>query len=455
LKLKMMRRAERDDLPRGLTAKPAERVRRGGKGERGTILALTGILVTVLIGALALAIDLGYAFSLRHQLQNAVDAAALAGAGGLRSTIESGSSQPHQEQIVKDLSVLYASYNQVRRYADTPGGNPSANPNRLVLDPGQVTLVGPPENPQVRIEANLPMTFLFAGLLGLSSPTIQSVTIASTFPIDGATGGLGGCWRPLLLPDTFFQSGDVVRYVGDPARLNSPLPNQPGDYYRSRFAAGSRLVPPFVDSVGAAGAWVTGLRDTTQMTEVGVKTIMGREVTLQRVYYRIPNLTTRPRATFSELPTGLLANFGYCGEIRVGEILQVYPVNDANTYQQVQEGLTALRFRINDVVDTTAWNQYRYLKTPSYPAPNTHAGILPVLLFNPVELVRNPSATQLQVTNVGLFYLEEVRSDGALRGTFVRELFVGGRPVSPTHLPPDSAPSFQRNWLPMATQLLQ
>ncbi len=450
----MMCRRRRGDLPRGLTSRPGERIRRA-TGERGTILALTGILITVLIGALALAIDLGYAFSLRHQLQNGVDAAALAGASGLRSTIEPGSGQPHQEQIVKDLSVLYASYNQVRRFADTPGGNPATNPNRLVLDPGQVTLVGSPESPQVRIEADLPMTFLFAGLLGLSSPTIRSVTIASTFPIDAATGGLGGCWRPLLLPDTFFQSGNVVRYVGDPARLSSPLPNQPGDYYRSRFAAGSRLGPPFVDSLGAAGPWVTGLRDTTQLADVGVRTIMGQEVILQRTYYRIANLTTRPRATFSELPTGLLANFGYCGEIQVGEMLSVYAVNDATIYQQVQEGLTALSYRVNDVVDNTAWNQYRYLKTPSYPAPNTHPAIIPVLLFNPLELVRNPTALQLQVTNFGLFYLQEVRSDGTLRGTFVRELFVGGKPVSPANLPADSAPSFQRSWLPMATQLLQ
>jgi Flp pilus assembly protein TadG len=445
-----VRRGEGGECPSPWMKRSARR------GERGTILVLTGILVTVLIGALALAIDLGYVFSIRNQLQNAVDAAALAGASGLRSTIESGANQPHQEQVVKQLAVLYASYNQVRRSANTQAGSTPADPNRLVLDPGQVSFTGTAEQPQVRIEVNMPSSFLFAGLLGFAPPTIQSVAVAATFPVDGGTGGLGGCWRPLLLPDTFFQAGDVVRYVGDPARPTDPLPNQPGDYYRSRYAAGGRNGPPFVDSAGGGiGAWVTGIRDTTEMLDVGVRTVMGQPVTLQRDYYRIPDLTGRPRVTFSELPTGVLANFGYCGEIRVGEILPVFPVADGNTYQQVQEGLTALRYRTNDVIDLTAWNQYRYLKSPSYPAPNSHAGIIPVLLFNPLELVRNPLAAQLQVTNIGLFYLQEVRSDGALQGTFVRELFVGALPISPAHLEGDSGTQFRRSWLPVATQLQQ
>lgn len=423
--------------------------------QKGTILALTAVMITVLLGMLALSIDLGYAFSVRNQLQNGVDAAALAGASALRATIEQDFSMTQQEQLAKGLAVSYAGYNQVRRYADPESGSGATNNNRLVIDPGQVAVDVNHDFPQVKIDTNLSMPLLFAGLFGLTSVTIQAVSKATLLPVDGGTGGIGACWRPILLPDSYFDSGDAVHYPGDPLRGVDSLPNRPGDYYRSRFAAGNRNILPYVDSYLSSGSWVTGLRDTTQQVEVGSKTLMGKYVLFKKEYYRIADFTSLPRVTFSALGTGDIANFGYCGEIRVGDLVTVYPVGDATTYDQVRVGLSSLKYRTNDTIDLNQMLQYRYIKSATYPSPNSHATIIPVLLFDPFELVRNPAATQLRVTNIGLFYLQDVGSDGLLTGFFVREIMSGGTQISEINLEADSQNRFRRNWLPTSAQLMQ
>ncbi|MEC5409749.1 TadG family pilus assembly protein [Paraburkholderia sp. MPAMCS5] len=51
--------------------------------QRGAVAVMTALCMTVLIGTTALAVDLGRAWVVRNELQNAADAAALAGAGSL------------------------------------------------------------------------------------------------------------------------------------------------------------------------------------------------------------------------------------------------------------------------------------------------------------------------------------------------------------------------------------
>ena len=53
------------------------------KQERGAVLVLVGVLMFVLIGFAALAIDLGHLYVVRNELQNAADSGALAGAHNL------------------------------------------------------------------------------------------------------------------------------------------------------------------------------------------------------------------------------------------------------------------------------------------------------------------------------------------------------------------------------------
>ena len=51
--------------------------------EQGAVAVLVALMLAVMMGFSALAVDLAFGFLVRNQLQHAVDAAALAGAGWL------------------------------------------------------------------------------------------------------------------------------------------------------------------------------------------------------------------------------------------------------------------------------------------------------------------------------------------------------------------------------------
>jgi Flp pilus assembly protein TadG len=435
--------------------------------QRGSIMLLTSVLIVGMIGMLALSIDLGFLFSARNQFQNGIDAATLAAGTALRVTIESDSSAPQQTLIAQELAVQFAGYNQVRRYTDPDPDSGQPNANNIVLAPGNVTVDRSADIPKVRINTSMNMPLLFAGLFGFSNMDMGAAATASLLPVDGGLGTIGsgtstggGCWRPLLLPDTFYDTSDQPIIVGADIGGTTRMPDQPGDYYRSRFAAGARNAHPYIDSVSGARATVTGLRDTPLQSEMGTKTIMGQEVIFRSNFYFIANFSGLPRATFDILSVGDLANFGYCGKIRVGDDIPVYPLNDLATYDQVKAGLLALKYRTldSDSIDPLAETQYRYVKSSSYPGPNTHGAIIPVLFYNPILMRNYPdlgSITTLRVTNIGLFFLKNVESNGYIRGYFVREVIAGGTPIDSTNFMADSDPSFKRSWLPMSVQLLR
>jgi Predicted membrane protein len=362
--------------------------------QKGSIMVLTTVMILVMVGILALAVDLGFLFSARNQLQNGIDAAALAAGAGLRVTIEADSSAPQQRIIAQQLAIQYAGYNQLRRYPDPDPNANQPNANNITISAGDVTVDTNGELPKVRVTTSKEVPLLFAGVFGFNNINMGATATASLLPVDGGTGTIGsgtsiggGCWRPLLLPDTFYDSSERVVMIGPDASGVPRLPNQIGDYYRSRFAAGARNTYPFVDYFsGGPGPSVTGLRDTQSQAEIGTATIMGQQpVIFSPTYYFIANFSALPRSTYDVLSVGDLANFGYCGKIRVGDDIPVYPRNDP-AYDQVRIGLLALQYRTIgvDTIDTVTKSMFRYVTSSTYPGPNTHGAIIPVLLYNPL-----------------------------------------------------------------------
>ncbi|MDX2042550.1 MAG: pilus assembly protein TadG-related protein [Acidobacteriota bacterium] len=443
--------------------------------QHGVVMMLTALMITVMIGFLSLSIDLGFAFSSRNQFQNGIDAAALAAAAAMRLTIESTEAGAQQLSVAQQQAIDYAKLNQVRRYADPGKDDNSPNANDIVIGNGNVAVTAKNQSnfdfPQVKVDSSIPVPTLFAGMFGLNGFTVSAASTASVVPVDGGTGtpgagkpGGGGCWSPIMIPDTFFDSSDNVHWVGDPNRGSDELPSMFGDYYRSRFAAGARNVPPYVDAAnGGVGNYVTGLRDTAILDDINLnKTVMGRYIEIKPAHYRIAKLSNLPLLSafglsVSGYSVGDFARNGYCGQIRVGLEVEVYDRNDLTVYDQAKLGLQALKSNTldNDFLDLQLLNNYRYIKTSSYPGPNTHAMVVPVMMFSPVELVRNQDAASFRVTNIGLIFLQEVRDDGTLYGFFVREIIAGGTPIEPGNLQTDNAPTFKRSWLPMSVQLLK
>lgn len=420
--------------------------------QRGTVMLLTVVVLIAMLGMLALAIDLGFVLSARTQVQNAVDAAALAGAVNLRTTIEPGiRPAPERDKLVKSAAKRFAGFNPV-------GVSSNAERNKVELGDGDVAIdsvADVDETFQVVVRTTKAVPLFFGELFGFSSINTSAAAIASTAPVDGGTGGLSQCWRPLLLPDTFFDTSNFVHWIGDETRPTAPKPLV-GDYYRSRFAVGNRNAPPYVDTRAGDGGWVTGLRDAQVMDDITQnKTVMGTSVRFTLSGYFIANFSDLPRTTFDVLPLLFQASRGFCGRLRVGDEIPVYASSNVQAYADVARGLQQVILENADEPQATEKALYRYISTNDYPA-NTHPRIIPVLFFNPFELLNREGVTRLRVTNIGLMYLENVDATGDnLTGFFVRETFADGMAVERANLSSDSYPRFRRSWLPTAPRLIR
>ena len=424
--------------------------------QRGTVMMLTVLVLIAMLGMLALSIDVGYVLNARTQLQSAMDASALAGAVNLRVTIEQGiSPAPERDRLVKDAAKRFAAFNPV-------GVSTDAERNKVTLGEGDVVVrnaSGVDETQEILIRTTKEVPLFFGELFGFSTMNVSAGAIASTVPVDGGTGSLSQCWRPLLLPDTFFDKTNNVHWIGDGQRPELPKPED-GDYYRSRFAVAGRNAVPYVDTRGGDGGWVTGLRDAQVMQDILTnKTVMGTAVRFALAGYFIADFTSLPRTTFDVLPLSLQAKSGFCGRIRVGDEIAVYSSANATAYTQVAQNLQQYMLENAEVPDAAAQTQYRYITSIRGELgyqPNTHPRIVPVLFFNPMELLNRNSVTRLRVTNIGLLYLESVDATGDnLRGFFVRETFAEGSPVAQANLSSDSYPRFRRSWLPTAPRLVR
>jgi hypothetical protein len=117
-----------------------------------------------------------------------------------------------------------------------------------------------------------------------------------------------------------------------------------------------------------------------------------------------------------------------------------------------------MRQDFGDFIEPDPERLFRYVQSAGYRVPNTHPLILPVLLYNPMIWrieADGEAATELVVTNFGLFFLKEVTLQGDLVGYFVREIIAGGIPIAPGNMSGDSAsPEFKRRYLPMSVQLI-
>ncbi len=80
--------------------------------ERGATLVVVGLLLTVLVGFSALAIDIGYLYAARNELQNIADASALAAARKIGMTYQ-GMTQAEQESYEWDKDKIVALVNDV------------------------------------------------------------------------------------------------------------------------------------------------------------------------------------------------------------------------------------------------------------------------------------------------------------------------------------------------------
>jgi uncharacterized membrane protein len=137
---------------------------------RGQVLVLVALALFVILGMAALAVDVGFMFCTRNELQRSADAGALAGASAFVDTsVAAPDKRVRAEQWARD----YASMDPV-----------AAAPLNRVSEVSVV--VSPPPDNIVRVDVSRNVEFFFAGVLGMQNRTITARAVASTVSTDNS-----------------------------------------------------------------------------------------------------------------------------------------------------------------------------------------------------------------------------------------------------------------------------
>jgi hypothetical protein len=188
---------------------------------RGATIVLLAVAGLALLGMLALAVDLGMAFTARSEAQRVADAAALAGGSAFLDVPGTAA-----EQAARDRAYEYALRNVVRNEP---------------VDSSEVTVEVLPDIRRVRVWINRgALPTWFARVLG-----IDLVDVGAMAAAEAVQAGAGTCLKPFAVPDLWHDEDqdDNNNHVWDEGEEWEWDPEQ-GDRYK-------KYDPP--DTVGATG----------------------------------------------------------------------------------------------------------------------------------------------------------------------------------------------------------
>ncbi|HNS72867.1 MAG TPA: pilus assembly protein TadG-related protein, partial [bacterium] len=126
---------------------------------RGAVMVLAAVSMVAVMGLAALAIDVGYVFTARNQLQAGVDASALAGAAGLMTS--------------QNLAIQQA--------MDFAGRNNCIN-QPVAVGAGDISF---PNSSRIRVTSSRQLPLFFASALGIGRVTISAAATAELGSIIG------------------------------------------------------------------------------------------------------------------------------------------------------------------------------------------------------------------------------------------------------------------------------
>ena len=151
-------------------------------GERGQMMVMFALLLVVLIGFVALTIDVGFAFVERRNLQSAVDAAALAAA----QDFANGESEATATATAID-------------YLQRNGYNSVDDAIEVNIPPTSGTYAGLSGYIEVKASADAPVAFLALFMEGPFTPSARAVA-EGTQPVTGSPVGGGSLPPPVAVP---------------------------------------------------------------------------------------------------------------------------------------------------------------------------------------------------------------------------------------------------------------
>ena len=184
---------------------------RAATGERGTVAVLMAVVLVVVLGCTALAVDLGYLFLTQAELQSGADAAALAGVGGLlkdpyMARYQAVEYAAHNQAASETISLLPQEVTLGNWDFETRTFEPSLNEwnaNSVRVDARRV---------KDRYEPN-PLKLFFAGAMGIPEADVSTASVAvRTF---AGTYPRGGKAFPIVTTEEVFYNA-LANAGGDP-----------------------------------------------------------------------------------------------------------------------------------------------------------------------------------------------------------------------------------------------
>lgn len=231
------------------------------RGEKGQVLILVALAIFALIGMAALGIEVGYMYTVRHELQRSADSGALAGASAFTTGDWNDTSMaPEAPRGIADARAReYASKDKVLQ---------------TTLDPATEVAVSFPPLPEgkdrIRVDTSRTVDLFFARIFGMWTRTITAYAVAEAavvqqklpcikpwgipFPWEDVDGDklydptetvYNMCPEGTFLPDnnSFCQGTPLILKVGTPSgKPDQPdlasVQQEPGHFFALDFGSG-------------------------------------------------------------------------------------------------------------------------------------------------------------------------------------------------------------------------
>jgi hypothetical protein len=171
------------------------RIRKILRNEQGATAAFVSVGIFVMLGMVALAVDLGKLVSARTESQRVSDSAALAGAASFIFVADNDPTT--QEQYARQWAKEYAAHNEVMGKSVT------------LRDPADIDVLLTDRKVRVRSlhrdDHGGPITTIFARVFGVDDVNVSSYAAAEA----SLTSTSVSCLLPIVLPDAWENYGDV------------------------------------------------------------------------------------------------------------------------------------------------------------------------------------------------------------------------------------------------------
>lgn len=164
-------------------------------GNRGQVLLVFVAALLALLGVAALGIDVGYMYTVRHELQRSTDAGALAGASAF---LDGSWSDAAIRALATVRARAYAAKDKVATTTLSPGGEIS---------------VAFPSAERVRVDASRNVPLFFSRIFLGATKTITAYSVAEASPVDTNVTGLKPWGIPYPWEDT---NGNGLYDAGEP-----------------------------------------------------------------------------------------------------------------------------------------------------------------------------------------------------------------------------------------------